>query len=549
MDEKNQKRKKQFLNGFEKRKLLDKKKLKIESEKCLKITQIFQKLSEDCVTSSSFELSRTGNKNIEANIQKSSFDIPTESSSDLMCSKNTSIDIDIQKSSDGTSEICNSDSTAIENIVSISISDNADQHLDVSSETEMPDTVDPFENLFIKPKVNELQTFFDHHPFQTVSNEEKIPFKPKKVFFRDDGCNRKWLSYNNKNKKFFCSICLAFSSVDDKNTFLSGMFDFKHIYSRIDEHEKSKIHLNSTEAFLLYQKNRNIQSLLFKDQLSKRAEEISKRRAVFERIIDVVRLIGRRGLSYRGKYEGINHLSDNTLNHGNFLDILLLLEKYDATLSSHIQAIIKKSEKSTSSGRSQNLTLISKTTVNCIFLAFSKLLKDYISSKVNTAGIFSIQIDTTQDVTVSDICSIIIRYVSIEPIPKVNEHVLSILSAKESTGKALFKLVKNSLLKNNIDVKMCVGSSTDGASNMRGQYQGFSAWLTKESPQQLHVWCYAHKLNLVLIDIASITSQAISLFGLMNSCAVFFRESYKRMDVWRHVTTDSRVLNLIGETR
>lgn len=179
MDEKNQKRKKEFLNGFEKRKLLDKKKLKIESEKCLKITQIFQKLSEDSVTPSSFELSRTGDKNIEANIHKSSFDIPTESSSDLMCSKNKSIDNDIQKSSDGTSEICNSDSTAIKNIVSISISDNADQHLDVSSETEMPDNVDPFENLFIKPKVNELQTFFDHHPFQTVSHEENIPFKPK----------------------------------------------------------------------------------------------------------------------------------------------------------------------------------------------------------------------------------------------------------------------------------------------------------------------------------------------------------------------------------
>lgn len=53
----------------------------------------------------------------------------------------------------------------------------------------------------------------------------------------------------------------------------------------------------------------------------------------------------------------------------------------------------------------------------------------------------------------------------------------------------------------------------------------------------------------MLIDIASIISQAISLFGLINSYAVFLRESYKRMDVWRHVTTDSRVLNLIGETR
>lgn len=95
---------------------------------------------------------------------------------------------------------------------------------------------------------------------------------------------------------------------------------------------------------------------------------------------------------------------------------------------------------------------------------------------------------------------------SIEPIPKVNEHVLLILSAKESTGKELFKLVENSFLKNNIDVKKCVG---------------FSAWLTKESPQQLHVWFYTRKLNLVLIDVAFTTSRAISLFGLLNSCSVF----------------------------
>jgi hypothetical protein len=28
----------------------------------------------------------------------------------------------------------------------------------------------------------------------------------------------------------------------------------------------------------------------------------------------------------------------------------------------------------------------------------------------------------------------------------------------------------------------------------------FSSWLSKESPGQIHVWCYAHVLNLVLGD-------------------------------------------------
>jgi len=82
-----------------------------------------------------------------------------------------------------------------------------------------------------------------------------------------------------------------------------------------------------------------------------------------------------------------------------------------------------------------------------------------------------------------------------------------------------------------------------------GQYNGFSKWLENESPKQLHVWCYAHCLNLVLMDTTSNSTSAVSLFGLLNSCAVFFRDSHKRMDIWREISSDCRVLNLIGQTR
>jgi len=68
---------------------------------------------------------------------------------------------------------------------------------------------------------------------------------------------------------------------------------------------------------------------------------------------------------------------------------------------------------------------------------------------------------------------------------------------------------------------------------MIGQYNGFSKWLEKESPKQLHVWCYAHCLNLVIIEATGVSTPAISLFGLLNSCAAFFRDSHKRMDLWR----------------
>ena len=68
--------------------------------------------------------------------------------------------------------------------------------------------------------------------------------------------------------------------------------------------------------------------------------------------------------------------------------------------------------------------------------------------------------------------------------------------------------------------------STDEALNMSGQYNGFTAFLEKESPGHIHTWCYAHVLNLVLCDVTTTNHASISLFGLVQKVEVFFRESY-----------------------
>jgi len=49
-------------------------------------------------------------------------------------------------------------------------------------------------------------------------------------------------------------------------------------------------------------------------------------------------------------------------------------------------------------------------------------------------------------------------------------------------------------------VNNCIGNATDGAANMQGRFNSFSSWLSKSSPGQIHVWCYSHILNLVIIE-------------------------------------------------
>ena len=49
---------------------------------------------------------------------------------------------------------------------------------------------------------------------------------------------------------------------------------------------------------------------------------------MLEHIIDVMKLIGKRGLSYRGKQgEAAYTLDDNTIDHGNFLEMIVLLSQ------------------------------------------------------------------------------------------------------------------------------------------------------------------------------------------------------------------------------
>lgn len=142
---------------------------------------------------------------------------------------------------------------------------------------------------------------------------------------------------------------------------------------------------------------------------------------------------------------------------------------------------------------------------------------------------FSIQIDTTQDISTQDQCSLILRYLGKKD--QIYERLFCLCQSFDSAGKGFKNLVRLVLDKSGINIKQCIGSSTDGASNMRGEYNGSRAWLEQEVPWSVHIWCYAHLLNLVLVETTNSTLTCSSLFSTLNGIASFIRDSYKRQDV------------------
>jgi len=104
------------------------------------------------------------------------------------------------------------------------------------------------------------------------------------------------------------------------------------------------------------------------------------------------------------------------------------------------------------------------------------------------------------------------------------------VKCSSSKGSNFVELLLDVLNNMNIDPKCSIGNATDGAANMQVIYNGFSAKMSEAAVEQIHVWCYAHGLNLVISDITSKIDQSISLFGILQGYAVFIRESYKHMD-------------------
>lgn len=94
--------------------------------------------------------------------------------------------------------------------------------------------------------------------------------------------------------------------------------DRKKTHQRAEEHEESENHRNCAKACLLRANNANVKQLLFSIQMKEREEQVTKRRQVMERIVDVVKVIGKRGLSYRGHGEIAHTLGDEGTDNGFF---------------------------------------------------------------------------------------------------------------------------------------------------------------------------------------------------------------------------------------
>ncbi|XP_060846352.1 zinc finger MYM-type protein 1-like [Rhopalosiphum padi] len=294
---------------------------------------------------------------------------------------------------------------------------------------------------------------------------------------------RKWLSYSLTKNKLYCLFCALFGNNYKTNWVNEGICNWKNGILKIVIHETSEAHVMASIKAM-------------------------------------------HCLPFRGHREGWNEKLT-----GNFKDLALLLAKYSPALSAYIIEVKLK-------GRKMN-NFLSWQRQNQFIQAISTNIKNTIQKEILNARFFSISLDTTFDVSKKEQVSVVFRYINKDSENCiVNERLVAVRETVMTTGQQLFLLIEEICKEMNIEWKThLIGQSYDGAASMRGVYNGLQAIIKQQNPSATYVWCWAHRLSLVIVDAVSSCTEARDLFGNLETLYDFIGSSKKRTSLYSEYQT------------
>ena len=177
-----------------------------------------------------------------------------------------------------------------------------------------------------------------------------------------------------------------------------------------------------------------------------------------------------------------------------------------------------------------NATYLSHQVQNEMIDTIGQAITDNIVRRVHKAEYFSVMVDETPDCSHQEQLCIVLRYVL---GCDVEERLLRITEANTTTSEALFGILSTALQELDIDVNNLRRQCYDGASNVSGVHSGLQAQMKALAPSSLFVHCYAHILNLVIVDAMSANRMARDFFGIMQNFYVFIGNCSKRHAVYK----------------
>ncbi|XP_062197361.1 uncharacterized protein LOC133900270 [Phragmites australis] len=227
--------------------------------------------------------------------------------------------------------------------------------------------------------------------------------------------------------------------------------------------------------------------------------------------LDVASFLIAQGHPFRGHDE-----SPSSLNRGNFLEMLEWYKKRNESVKVAFEELCPLNAQMTSHKIQKDLT------ESCA-IEIREVIKEEIGDKC-----FSVLIDESRDISIAEQMAVIVRFVNNKGM--VVERFLGLKHVEDTTSNALKKALLEMLADYGLSVAKLRGQGYDGASNMRGEFNGLQKQIRDENPYAFYVHCFAHQLQLVIVSVTTCCSSFSDFFNYVSLIVTSASSSCRRKD-------------------
>ncbi|GKC86092.1 zinc finger MYM-type protein 1-like protein, partial [Tanacetum coccineum] len=321
-----------------------------------------------------------------------------------------------------------------------------------------------------------------------------------------------WLEYSVKADKAYCLCCYLFRDSIGKqgrnDAFVTDGFNSWSKKYGLNNHveEVNSYHNKPLQKCEILLNQKQSIYVAFKKQSECEAKDYGIR---LNLSVDTCRFLLKASLPFRGHNE-----KKDSLNRGLFLELYDLLASQNA----------------------ETLKVVGRTPLNCqlkspdiqkqICECFSEEVLDVIITEIED-DVFSLLVDESSDVSKKEQMALILRYV--DRLGIVKERFAGVVHVDDTSSKTL-KASIDTLFSQH---KLIRGQGYDGASNMRGEFNGLKALILKDNSSAYYVHCFAHQLQLVIVAVAKHHEGLVKFFEKLIGVINVVSSSCKRKDMIR----------------
>lgn len=144
---------------------------------------------------------------------------------------------------------------------------------------------------------------------------------------------------------------------------------------------------------------------------------------------------------------------------------------------------------------------------------------------------FSLLIDEASDVSDKEQMAVVLRYLDKRAF--IVERLVGVVHVKETSAICLKSALQKLFTDIGLSIKQVRGQCYDGASNMRGEFNGLKAKILAENKSAHYVHCFAHQLQLVIVAVAKKNEDIADFFYMISLLFNVVGASCKRKDMIR----------------